>query len=309
MNTTIPYDLLLQLLRQTLGARVELADCRIGHRLEDYWVLLLELRRPDMRVVVKLAGPRAPYACPFDRTAMVHRLVAGRTTLTMPEILAVDVSYRDWPWRYLIKTHIPGQEWNEVQPLLRPEELTDAYQQMGEAVAQLHLIQFPAFGELALDGTVEGDGPYLAVLTEHVRRSIGNERLSDLFLDVLEQRRALFLDVGPARLCHEDLHRYNILFEHRDGKWRLSTILDFDKAWAGHHEIDLARLDLWRGMTNDAFWRSYRAVCPVAPQYPERRPVYQLLWCLEFASSTAQHLADTEGVCAELGIPRLEQFD
>jgi fructosamine-3-kinase len=105
------------------------------------------------------------------------------------------------------------------------------------------------------------------------------------------------------------LHQYNILFHQVHGHWQLAAILDFDKAWAGHHEIDLARLDLWDGMTQTDFWQTYQRVLPIDPLYAQRRPVYQLLWCLEYADSTPKHLADTQRVCQELNIPLVTNFD
>ncbi len=309
MEAVISHDLLMQLLQQTFGTRVELVGCQIGNQHHDYLVLLVQLRHPSLEVVVKLAGPAAPMASPFERTAMLHRLVAAHTTIPMPEVLAVNMSYQAWPWRYFIKTHIPGLEWATAQQQMNGEELSNAYQQIGEAVAQLHTIHFPGFGELAVDGSVQGDGLCFAALLEHARSSIKNAHLQDLFSAVLEKRQHLFSDVRQARLCHEDLHQHNILFQHRQGQWRLATILDFDKAWAGHHETDLARLELWRGMTSQEFWRSYEAICPREPLYQQRRPIYQLLWCLEYARSTPEHLADTQRVCEQLGLPRLERFE
>lgn len=301
---------LLQLLHQVLGSRVELRNCKIGNRHHDYLVLLAQLRRPSIQVVIKLAGPEAPLACPFDRTAMLHSLVRARTTLTMPEILAVDVSCRAWPWRYLVKTHVPGQEWAEARQRMNAQELCDAYQQIGEAVAQLHAIRFPAFGELSVGGNVQGGGvPYLTALRGRAGRFIESERLRALFLALLDERAHLFSDVRQASLCHEDLHRHNILFQRHEGRWRLATLLDFDKAWAGHHETDLARLELWKGMTSESFWQAYEALCPVESSYRGRRPIYQLLWCLEYARPTAEHLADTQRLCVELGLPRIERFE
>ena len=302
-------DLLVQLLQQTFGPRVELVDYQVANRHHDYLVLLIQLRHPSLQIVVKLAGPEAPMSSSFDRTAMLHRLVAAHTTIPMPEILAVDVSCQDWPWRYLIKTHIPGLEWAVVRQQMSSEELSSAYRQLGEAVAQLHTVRFPAFGELAADGSVQGDGTCLVALRAHAEGGIKNPRLRDLFDSVLEERRHLFLDVQDAGLCHEDLHQHNILFQARQGRWHLATILDFDKAWAGHHETDLARLDLWTGMTSKEFWEAYKVLCPVAPLYKERRPIYQLLWCLECAWSTPEHLADTRRICEELGLPRFERFE
>jgi len=309
MEMDIPHGQLLLLLRQTFGSKVELIDCQIGNQHHDYLVLLLQLRRPSVKVVVKLAGPEAPLGCPFDRTAALHRLVAARTTIPMPTVLAVDVSYQAWPWRYFIKAHIPGQEWVVARQQMNVEELSDAYRQIGSAVAQLHTIGFPMFGELAVDGTVQRDEPYFTALTERARHSIKSARLRDLFFSVLDKQRHLFLDVRHASLCHEDLHQHNILFQYRQEQWRLATILDFDKAWAGHHETDLARLELWKGMTSKEFWPAYEAICPIEPLYEQRRPIYQLLWCFEYAQPTAEHLADTQYLCAELGLKGFEGFE
>lgn len=309
MKTVIPHDQLLQLLQQTFGTKVELVDYKIGNWHHDYLVLLVQLRHPSIEVVVKLAGSEAPMASPFERTAMLHRLVATRTTIPMPEILAVNMSYQTWPWRYLIKTYIPGQEWTVVRQQMNIEELSNAYQQIGSAVAQLHTIQFPTFGELAVDGSVQGDEPYLTAFTERARCSIKSAHLRDLFFFVLDKQRHLFLDVRHASLCHEDLHGHNILFQYRQGHWHLATILDFDKAWAGYHEIDLARLEFWKGMMSNEFWWPYEAICPIDPQYKLRRPIYQLLWCLEYARPTTEHLRDTQHLCAEQGFPCPEWFE
>lgn len=309
MDTLISRDLLLQLLQQTFGTKVELIGYEIGNQHHDYLVLLVQLRHPSIEVVVKLAGPEAPMACSFDRTALLHRLVVAHTTIPMPEVIAVNISFQTWPWRYFIKTHIPGREWAEVRPHMNATELSNAYRQIGSAVAQLHAIRFPMFGELSADGSVQGDGSYFSVLTRHAHYSIKSAHLRDIFFTVLEKHQDLFVGIRHASLCHEDLHKYNILFQYRQGEWRLATILDFDKAWAGHHETDLARLDLWEGMLSHDFWSSYAAICPIEPRYLQRRPIYQLLWCLEFARPTAEHLADTRRLCAELNIPCVEQFE
>jgi fructosamine-3-kinase len=192
---------------------------------------------------------------------------------------------------------------------MNQEELSDAYRQIGNAVAQLHTIHFPTFGDLADYGGVRGGEPYLTALEKHARSTIRHTHLCDLFCSVLEKQQALFSDIRDASLCHEDLHKHNILFQYRDGRWHLATILDFDKAWAGHHETDLARLELWKGMTSKEFWEPYEAICPVEPLYKQRRPIYQLLWCLEYAHPTPEHLEDTQRLCVELGLPGIERFE
>ena len=100
---------------------------------------------------------------------------------------------------------------------------------------------------------------------------------------------------------------YWIAAKRDDGRPRLAAILDFDSAWAGAPESDLARLDLWQssaypGLIDEGFRTAYEAAHTMAPGYRQRRPIYQLLWCLEYADASPQHAADTARVCMELGI-------
>lgn len=300
---------LLDLLRETLGPAVELAGCDVLNRRHDYVVLRAALRRPRLDLSIKLAGPEAPYASPFDRTVWLHQLVGARTSIPMPEVLAVDVTYRSRPWRYMIKTHLPGREWGDVRPHLSPGELDVASRQMGRAIAEMHAIRFPLFGEISADGDVAGSSEYLPALAERARATIPNPRLRDQFLALLDARADAFAGVDGPGLCHEDLHKHNVLFERRVGTWRIATILDFDKAWAGCPETDLARLELWNNIGSDAFWVGYRDVRPVSESYASRREILQYFWCLEVAWTTPAHLADTRRLCAALGLPILESFD
>ena len=173
--------LLVQLLHEQLGSQVELVDTSIAHRREDYVVLNATLRHPTLSVVIKLAGQhtRSPY--PFDQTAFVHQLVATHTTIPIGEVLAVDVSYRAWPWRSIINTYLPGQAWTVVRSRMNLQELHHAYQQIGEAVAQSHTISFPHFGEVDSRETAPPEVEYLSVLTQSAYERIVSPRFNPLF--------------------------------------------------------------------------------------------------------------------------------
>ena len=291
--------LLAQLARRTLGARAELADYRVVKQQSDYVVLIARFTHPAIQVTVKLAGPRAPLPCPFDRTAALLRMVRANTSVPVPEVLAAGVDYGEWPWRYMIKTYVPGQEWAIVRQQLNRQELGDAHRQIGQAVAELHAIRFPGFGELSAEGTAEPGITYTLALAERARRRIPDPRRAELFVALLRAKGHLFGDVSQASLCHEDLHGHNILFSTGRGRPRLAAILDFDSTWAGHHESDLARLELWRGMTGEG--PTHNSTHELAETYPQRRLIHQLMWCLEYDSTTPEHLADTRRVCEALG--------
>ncbi len=326
----------MELVRSIVGARCGIADYHEVLSRADYAVLMLTLEQPSIRVVVKLAGPRASLACPFDRTATLSRLVRGQTDVPTYDVLAADVSYARWPWRYLVTTVVPGMTWAEARPLLLPTVLRDLYPQLGRAVAALHGIPFTRFGEPDAnvtdlspgqrDAHVEGspgigaeaptgaytDGlaqrvDYIEALVRRARSRIANPSHADLFVDLLHERAYLFAGVDGPALCHEDLNPTNLLVRQDadNGRWLLSGVLDFDSAWAGCPESDLARLELWEGMTGEGFFETYRSTRTITPGYAERRPLHQLQWCLEYASASPCHLADTRRVCDELGIPPL----
>jgi fructosamine-3-kinase len=302
MLTIDPENQLPQLIKQVCGAQVEIGLSTVLNQLDDYLVVVLDLLPASTRIVVKLAGPAAQYECPFDRTASILKQVASCTTIQMPDVLAVDVSYRYWPWRYMVKTYLEGEEWATARAKMSPSEQAYAFSQIGHAVGQLHAIRYPSFGELNPDGGIQTGQNLWDALTHRANLLIKSARSRDLFRSILDRDRQLFEGVTRASLCHEDLHRHNILFEHTRAGWQLKTILDFDKAWAGHSESDLARLSLWKGMTSPEFWTAYQSMHPVEEGFLERQVIYQLLWCLEFARMTPEHLADTRRICEASGI-------
>ena len=302
-------SMLHELLQGIYGFDVTISEIAIVNQHHDYAALLVDLNHPSMKLAIKLAGQEAPYSYPFDLTAYWHQLVSEQTSVPMPEIIAVDVSYRDYPWRYLVKTFIPGEVWADVRPKLQGEDLRRAYKQIGQAVAQLHSITFEQFGDINPNVVKPIHRDFYTTLIERVNASIRNERNRHDFFKLLEANRSLFANVTQLRLCHEDLHPYNILFHQTAAEWQLATILDFDKAWAGHHEIDLAKLELWDGMTGDGFWERYTEIIRVDDDYPKRRPFYQLWWCLEYATNTQKHLTDTRQLCNLLQFPNIEQFE
>jgi len=294
------------LLPPVCGAQTCVDGYTVAREANDYAVLVVNLTAPPARVVVKVAGPRAALSCPFDRTAAINRLVRGRTTVPTPEVLAADVSYRDWPWRYLVTTYTEGVTW-EAGLASDATERRDLYRQFGQLAAELHTVHFPAYGEIDADGRVASAASVSDALIARARRRIADRHHADLFASLLRERVYLFNDAPKPALCHEDLNPSNILVRHDEGRPRLAAILDFDSAWAGNPESDLARLDLWQGeaypgLMEEGFRAAYEAAHAVARGYEERRPLYQLLWCLEYADASAQHAADTARVCVELGI-------
>jgi len=115
------------------------------------------------------------------------------------------------------------------------------------------------------------------------------------------------LDATARAVAQRQIGRAAAELEMQDAQPVLTGVLDSESAWAGVAESDLARLEFWRMTAGSTLRSGYAEVTPLPAAYVHRRPILQLLWCLEFADEhpTAEHQADTDRVCAELGIPRI----
>ncbi len=315
------------LARAAFGAKCRLLAWHPVDSRDGDLVIFATLVFPARVVVIKLADPQSPRP-PLAREAAIQQRVARETAVPVCDVLAVDDSCQRFPWRYLMTAHAPGMDWRDGLTRMSPPARRDIFRQLGEAVAALHSLRYQEFGEAEVEAHVldltprpsllwerggqtlpagwEGSSSFLEALTARARRRIANPTHADLFANVLQARASDFADISEPRLTHEDLNPSNLLLvpgENEGGDWRMAALLDFESAWAGCPESDIARLELWRDMMGDGFYAGYTTIRPIAEGYPARRLVYQLLWCLEYAHATPAHHADTARVCAALGIP------
>jgi fructosamine-3-kinase len=307
------HDDIEALAREIFGAKCRvLAWYPLTHG-DDHTVVFATLVFPARVVVLKLAD--AASASFFAREAAIQQWVTRETSVPACEVLAVDDSCQRFPWRYLMMAHAPGMGWRDGLQRMSPRARYNIFHQLGEATAGLHSLRKHQFGEVGSDDShpVQRQAPagweeatFPSALESRARRRIANPAHADLFAAVLQAHVSAFANLTEPRLTHEDLNPGNLLLvpgDEPDDDWRLAAILDFGSAWAGCPESDIARLELWRDMMGDGFTEGYTASLPFAVDYPTRRPIYQLLWCLEYARPTAQHHADTARVCAVLDIP------
>ncbi|MDQ6673905.1 MAG: phosphotransferase [Chloroflexota bacterium] len=277
-------------------------------RRENYVVACVEAEPPAMRLIVKLEIPGERPNRHFDTMAALSEMVRAQTSVPTFDVVAVDVKRREWPWAYLIVTQLPGVTWHRLYPRLDDAARSTAQWQIGRSAAELHGLRFASFGQIGPAGAVVDGATAGVALARRARRRIRTPRYLDLMLDLLESRASLFESLSIATLVHEDMNPYNLVFEMRDGQPVLSGILDFESAWASTGESDLARLELWALTAGGPLREGYTAVVQLADGYAARKPVLQLLWCLEYAdfNSSAEHQVVTDGVCAELGIAPIQ---
>src|SRR5258708_9226256 len=162
----IDAALLTRLLHSAPGHCGNLTNYCIVREDEDYAVIAARLTDPTQEVVIKLAGPRAVLTSAFERTAAIVQLVRSHSVVRTFDLLAVDVSYRIWPWRYIVTTTVPGDHWSDVCARGQAKRPRALYASLGRTIGQLHTIHFPSCGGIAPDGSVPAGTTYNPALME-----------------------------------------------------------------------------------------------------------------------------------------------
>ena len=253
----------------------------------------------DLRRLVLKVADASDRTVDFERTQAVIAL--GRAGgVPAPAVLAADHG-GDVGRGYLLLEHVDGVPWRHLRSTLEPGQVAAAHQEIAQAVLSLQSVQLPCFGEIDHLGRPAGRS-LLDALHSRAELRIPDSQGREVLHGLLDRNAGLFTTPQPPTLCHDDLHHGNLLFRARSGRWELAAVLDWDKAWAGPAESDIARMAFWDDMTGPAFWRVYRRAVPAADGYRERALIYQLLWCLEYQNSSARHAADTAALKRRLGL-------
>jgi len=243
LNASEP--LIADVVRDALGSEAGVKVRQWYVREESYVVASVDTTRPAMRLVVKLEIPDKRPHRRFDSMAAITRMVRRQSAVPTFEVIAVDVTRSRWPCNVLIVTELPGVTWAQLYPRLSTTARAQGQRQIGRAAAQMHSLAYDRFGTIEFDGSISDHGGAVAALRARAAQRIRTPAHRQLMLDLLERREGLFASLPGSQVTHEDMNPNNLLFEMRDDETVLSGVLDFESAWAGVEDSDLARLELW----------------------------------------------------------------
>jgi len=206
----------------------------------------------------------------------LHRLIAGRTDVPIPPIIAWDFSRERIDRDYLLMPRLPGRPLSET-PGLPAAQQQRILRDLGRHVARLHAVRIRRFGYVGRHRpmTPQPDWPSAfaimwATIWDDCRRCGGVAEADHvLAADLFDRHRGAFDPHTPAALCHMDLWAANLLVH--DG--RLEAVFDFDRACWGDPGCDLAVAE-YCGLTTPAFWAGYGRRPPGGADAAVRRWFY-----------------------------------
>jgi aminoglycoside phosphotransferase (APT) family kinase protein len=251
--------------------------------------------------VLKYFPPTAPNAFAVTALAVearVLRAIATRTSLPVPEVLAVNLSSDGDLPPYLVMEKAPGDSLHGLFYDLSVETQEHLLAAIGRYLATLHQTwQFDACGSLQLvDDAIEPVDDYRWPEWCDAQWATCLERLHETrFADLVpeldawyETQRPLLPADQQSVLVHDDFRPANVLVD--EPRETVTAMLDWEDILAAPPEYQLARLEFLcidvyefpaeqQAQLRTTLYESYQQIHPFQPSdaYRQRRDLYQLL--------------------------------
>ncbi len=208
-----------------------------------------------------------------------HILARAAAALPVPEVLLSSNGRADFPHPYLVYRWIEGITLDECRRQMSPAALLSLAEPLGRllaTVAGLSFVDLPVGEPNAAQTEPSSLEVAIAASEEGLRRGLARKRLGAALADALWRRletRALCLSAfeGGACLVHGDLGGRNILVAPaEDGGWRVSGLIDWEKAFAGSPLWDVGRLFRYPNRYSGAFRQRFeQSYCEAGGSLPE----------------------------------------
>ena len=275
------------------------------------WVYKVQLNDPDRAVIVRVSPEHHPWKT--EKEKKIYKLLS-KVDVPVPDFLHVDSSKKIIPHNYQIMECLPGERLRTVIEKF-PHEKDKLYFELGKTLGKIHSVKLDKFGWIhseqehmpaksdswkevfmlmCIDELLEISQPKFLELAPYIKDYIDfNQHLLDI-------------DVAP-QLLHNDFFIDNILMHNSGNKWEISGIIDFEWAFAGHNEFEIAKVISQMLLDYPSheykpeakgFFRGYRKYSRISRDFEKRRPLYTLHHLLHWAN----HCTRNRQRCLEAGI-------
>ncbi|WP_030157418.1 phosphotransferase [Glycomyces sp. NRRL B-16210] len=178
----------------------------------------------------------------------VMRALEGSLPVPTPTVVATG---RFDGWGYLLMTRLPGQDLKAIWPSLDHDTKRRLARAAGEALAEFHTVPPPEIGPESWDA-------FLASQVEAAAAKQIHRKLDRLWVEQIPGFLAS-VELLPAAnvLLHTEFMDVHLLADHREGRYELTGLFDFEPALRGHPEYDLVAPGVFIGRGDRAVWREF----------------------------------------------------
>lgn len=268
--------------RAALGERTRLLEHRRldgGHFNTTY--LLRCAREPPL--VLRLAPERTAQRWRHER-ALLQRQCSVQAMLeaagdVVPRLLHADFTQRLVPRDWALFEWRPGRSWESVAGTIEPEAADALWREFGGVVRAVHELPATRFGYPDPMPAHASHGDWFATVVDDLAADLAEQRVKVAGLaryrQLLRDGRHRLDAIDAPRLVHGDLWSRNVLVDRNPRGWRITALLDAERAFFGDPAAEwvFGFLDL-----PQAFWDGYGATLAEHALDPDalwRRRAYQ----------------------------------
>lgn len=249
--------------------------------LKDGWFnAAFLLSQPDGNdYVLKIAPPPSVPVLRYEKNLMTAevnatRLVAERTNLPMPKIIAYDTSCQEVESEYFIMKRLPGVPYNHLRDELTAEVRQDLDQKVAKCLADLNSIEGPGYGLFNDTGHKTWSDAFRSLMAD--LQQDGIDAKVDLPPGAFELATPHLWSLNhvtrPA-FVHWDLWDGNIFIDRESAQ--ITGLIDFERALWGDPLMEVNFFEIRPG-----FLEGYGRDPFDEPGAKERRFLYDLYFFL-----------------------------
>lgn len=272
---------------KTLGPSADLQESRLLKGGQFNTAYYLETRRPDRRLVLRVAPPDDRHLFRYERGMMaaepwIYARLA-EAGVPVPDVVALDTSRSIVGRVYIVHEFVDALPSNDarVPAGARPGLMREA----GALTARIHSITGEVFGWPARNGDMVsgswGDvfGDLLAeTCGEACAAGVLDESDAGAAMARFREVRALFDACREPVLVHNDIWAPNILVAEDAGDWSVRAIIDADRAVFADREFEYILWD--KDAHYEDFMAGYGTPLDPSPEAALRRAFYRFYWYL-----------------------------
>lgn len=201
--------------------------------------------RINNQYILKTEGGGKAYDYRIERNVVMCDILE-KNEIAATRVIAADVSRTIIKQKYILLTHLKGDNLNNVWDTLPQHEQRSIAIDYGTIMARIHQIEMKKFGDI-VDNRSQHNSWYDFIIGKYKRHIEYVERNGIMAATMLNQVKEVFNEhdklfrvrTRPV-LLHVDFSSKNI--KYYQGK--LNGIFDFDESLGGHNEFDFTKVFL-----------------------------------------------------------------
>ncbi|MDC7126674.1 MAG: aminoglycoside phosphotransferase family protein [Spirochaetales bacterium] len=249
-------------------------DCKIGEITELKGgafnsAYSIERLSENDKVVLKISTSPDTPVLSYEKDLMRREIftckhISKNTSLPVPEILYHDISREKISSDYFFMSCLEGFPMQDVKKKIPADNLVKLKEEMAGYFAQIHKIKGTTFGYMNGDGTAlyanwkEAFSHMFKMILDDGRR-LNRNLPYDRIEKALEEHSSILSGVTEPSLVDFDLWAGNIFLKETGGEYKITGIVDFERAFWGDPLADFpSAVMLLKDLDKEEdFWTAY----------------------------------------------------